>query len=296
MKWNNVFYLTCIFLCVTPLTDVFGCEAGGMVKADQLFADGNYFEAAIAYERIIFLSESPEAKVRANLAKAEALKQSGMFDQARRDLQRSLSYRDNDSLRLEVWYQFAFCSYMAGHPAEARSALLQISHLFDPEPQHRLYLLESLVLADLQQWYALRSTLRSWFIAFSQDTPAKESALAEFDHLLEHTLLLQGRTAERARLWSTFIPGAGQLYAGEASWGMLNAFSQLSGLGGFALMAANGYWIAGAVIGLGAFQSFYFGGIKQAGELTDAANKSRLDEFQTALHDFILDVAMTLSN
>ncbi|MDR4988183.1 MAG: hypothetical protein RG741_05005 [Bacteroidales bacterium] len=267
-----------------------------MAKADLLFAEGNYFEAAIAYERIIFLSESPEVRVRANLTKAEALKQSGMFDKARKDLQRSLSYRGNDSLRLEVLYQFAFCSYMAGHSAEARSALLQVSHLFDPEPQHRLYLLESLVLADLEQWDELRSSLMSWFMAFSQDVPAMEAVLTEYDQLLKHKLFREDRTAERARLWSTFIPGSGQLYAGEASWGILNAFSQLAGLGGFALMAANGYWIAGSVIGLGAFQSFYFGGIKQAGELADAANKSRLDEFQTALNDLILEVATMLSN
>lgn len=267
-----------------------------MHKADSLFASGMYFEASIAYERVIYHSSSTVERVKANLGKVEALKQLGNFSKARNDLRRSLMFRGDDSLRLEVLYQMAFCAYMDGASDDAHITLMQLKHDFGFVGQQRLYLLESLVLADLGRWEGLREQLQAWLMEFEADSLMMQRTMMAYDDMLMENLPRIDRDPEKARLWSTFVPGAGQLYAGEPGWGALNAFSQLAGLAGFGLLAYNGFYVASAVVGLGAFQSFYFGGIKQAGELTSDNTKSRLEKLQTAMAHLLLDVTANFSD
>ncbi len=296
MKWINGFYLICIFLCVTPLTKGQYAYGQGFEKADSLFAAGHFFEASIAYERIYYVSESPLIRVKANLAKAAALKQMGDFEKARRDLQRSLSFRGNDSLRLEIRYQLIFSAYMAGRPAEAGFLLLQVRNTFDLSEQPRFYLVEALVLNEQERWDDLEAHVENWIMSFSGDSTLLRDKQFTYQQLLSENLDAINKSPEKARLWSTFIPGAGQLYAGEPYKAILNAFSQVAGLAGFGLLAYNALYVAGGVIGLGAFQSFYFGGIKQAGELTEENRKSRLDHLQAAIGLLLLDVAEALTD
>lgn len=294
MKWTNVFCLICISLCATHSTN--GRDATGniMSRADSLFAIGSYFEASIEYERAIYLSESSRERVLANLGKAEALKQTGEFKKAYDDLQRSLMFQGDDSLRMEVMYQVAFCAYMSGMIAEANAMIMRIRHSFDGQLHSKMYLLESLVKVEMQQWEELREHLSHWLEKFSANNMQKNDVLDQYDALLEDNKNRKNLSPERARLWSTFLPGAGQLYAGEPGWAFLNVFSQLAGLASFGLLAYNGFYIASVVAGLGPFQAFYFGGIKQAYELTERNSKSRLEEVQTALNFFLLDVAIKL--
>lgn len=296
MRWISVFCLICTFLCATPLTNARASDRGLMQKADSLFGMGVYFEASIAYERVIFNSESPVERVKANLGKVEALKQTGDFSKARSDLRRSLVFRGDDSLRLEVMYQMAFCAYMDRVSDDAYISLMQLRQSFGAVRQQRIYLLEGLVLADLGRWEDLREHLHTWLDDFEADSLMVQQTMQAYDDMLEEGLLRAERDAEKARLWSTFVPGAGQLYAGEPGWGALNAFSQLAGLAGFGLLAYNGFYVASAVIGLGAFQAFYFGGIKQAGELMSENMKSRLEKLQTAIAHLLLDVTANLSD
>ncbi len=267
-----------------------------MHQADSLFGKGMYFEASIAYERVIFHSDSPVERVRANLGKVEALKQIGDFSKARNDLRRSLVFRGDDTLRLEILYQMAFCAYMDRASDDAYISLMQLRQNFGLTGQPRLYLLEGLVLADLGRWEDLREHLQLWLKGVQADSLMYRQTMRTYDEILEEGLLRADKDPEKARLWSTFIPGAGQLYAGEPGWGALNAFSQLAGLAGFGLLAYNGFYVASAVAGLGAFQAFYFGGIKQAGDLTSENMKSRLENLQTAIAHLLLDVSANYSD
>lgn len=296
MRWISAFCLICIFLCATPLTDASANDKGLMHKADSLFGEGMYFQASIAYERIIYHSTSPVERVRANLGKTEALKQIGDFSKARNDLRRSLMFRGDDSLRLEIMYQMAFCAYMDHASDDAYISLMQLKQNFGLRGQQRLYLLEALVLSDLGRWEELRDHLQAWLIDFEADSLMVQQTMKAYDEILKEGLYRADRDSEKARLWSTFVPGAGQLYAGEPGWGALNAFSQLAGLAGFGLLAYNGFYVASAVVGLGAFQAFYFGGIKQAGDLANENTKNRLENLQTAIAHLLLDVSANFSD
>lgn len=291
MKWINVYCLICISLCATLLTKKVYANDPLIEHANALFKLGSYFEASIEYERVIYFSESPRTRVVANLNKARALKQLGEFDKARHDLQRSLLFRGDDSLRIEVLYQIAFCAYMSDRPAEAHAMLLQLRNSFGGLVCQKLFLLEALVKTDLQQWEKLREHLLHWMGEVSASNEQKTAIITQYDNLFSDKGKGLSKDPDRARLWSTFIPGAGQLYAGEPGWAILNVVSQFAGLAGFGLLAYNGFYIASFVAGLGPFQSFYFGGIKQAHELTVNNNKSRMDDLQTALKVFLFDVA-----
>ncbi len=296
MKWTSVFFLTCISLCATLSTDRAAAADRWFGEGDSLFGTARFFEAAVAYERSYFLSEDAQQRVLVNLAKAEALKQMGEFSRARNDLQRSLTFYGNDSLRKEVNYQVALCAYLDGDASGARSLLMRLRRTFEEVPSSRQFLLEGLVLVDLAEWDDLRGHLMEWFREHADGPAEKERLLQAYDALLNKwggppEMLDPGR----ARMWSTFVPGSGQVYAGSAGWGVLNAFSQVLALGGFGLLVYNGTYIASVVAGLGPFQSFYFGGIRQAGTLAGEKNKSRLEGFRAALGEFLLDVAVQMN-
>lgn len=291
MKWINGFYLICIFLCATLSISANEHERW-LQAADSLFRGGNWFEASILYERAYYTSTDARGRIVANLAKGEAMKEMGEFSRARRDLQRSVTFRGDESLREELLYQLALCAYLEGDAAGARSYLLQIKHGFEQMPRNRTFLLQGLVIIEEERWDDLRPHLENWLLETNEPSELRDDYLYAFDNMVaELGGIPSPRDPDRARMWSTFLPGAGQFYAGSAGWGVLNAFSQMAALGGFGLMAWNGYYIAGVFAGLGPFQSLYFGGIRQAGTLAEQKNKSRMDEFQAALKRFLLDVA-----
>jgi TM2 domain-containing membrane protein YozV len=98
------------------------------------------------------------------------------------------------------------------------------------------------------------------------------------------------KSAKKALNLSTFIPGAGQVYAGYPGKGLINASSQLLSLGVTGIMVYHNLYISGFIIGLGMFQSFYFGGIKQAAYLANQFNLEETLYYKTLLKDFILEI------
>ncbi len=267
-----------------------------MAGADSLMAAARWFEASIAYERVYFLSDDATERVLANLQKAEALKQLGEFSKARGDLQRSLTARVKDAHRLELLYQLALCSYLDGDGRSAESFLMQLDHHPAHEASSRTFLLRSLVMADLEQYEEIKGQVLEWLEAGEASTALRVSIMDRYHNLMTDPGPPEPKDPHRARMWSTFLPGAGQWYAGSPAWGALNLASQLTALAGFGVLAWNAYYVAGVVVGLGPFQSLYFGGIRQAGELAIRQNNSRQETFQAAMGEFLLDVANQLDD
>jgi tetratricopeptide (TPR) repeat protein len=297
MKWINAYCLICTFLCATPSIsqDFPGLRA--MDAADSLFAAGEYFVASIEYERCYFLSDDPLLRTRANLAKAAALKQMGRFENARSDLQRSLPFAGTDSLRFLVLYELAFCSFMAGDHPGAASYIRQAGYFF-PGRQSELRLLEALTMVQMERWTDLNEQLAKWLsehLDGDQDALERaEGIVVEITGLTAAGALPRQRNPEKARLMSTFLPGLGHAYAGEAGKGLLNASSQLISLGLFGILAWNGFYVSSLTVGLSMFQSFYFGGIRQAGELAGATNWSAMASLKRQLSDRLIALELAL--
>lgn len=298
MKLISAFYLTCIFLCATPIIsqaclegisegnnwseqDLIrsGCsyrELQMMLFADSLFASGNYFAAAIAYERLFYHAANPDIRFRANLSKVQALKQQGAYAKAFADIQRSLLQHVEPAKRAEVLYEMAFCAYMDGQYREALNAIVQWEHSFqDQAVEHPVRLVKGLTLLRLGQWQALEEHI--WRMASLYESDSVQMLSKKISGHLHRVPRI--KKPERAGLLSSFIPGAGQFYAEAPGKGVLNASSQILSLGTALLLANSGHYIATFSVGLGLFQGFYFGGVRQAARLAVNRNEGAMNEF-----------------
>ncbi len=296
MKWINAFCLICIFPCVA-----FSAESKPELerlfhRADSLLMTGNHFEAAIGYERVFYLASSPEVKTKANLGKSESLKQMGAYGKARRDLERSLVYRSDTALRLEVIYQLAFCAYMEADFTDAHSLVMQWKLLAADLNDHRVMLLEALLLAEAWKWEELRTHLLEWINHDIRHAELSDEVLWTYDSLVFNVLRGAEKSESKARILSAFLPGTGQLYTGNTGWGVLNATSQLASLGLFAWLTLNGFYLAGPIMGLSMFQSFYFGGINQAGILAERHNETMGQQIRFAAVEFLTDLYARLAD
>ncbi len=291
MKWTNAYFLICIFLCA-----IFFNKPGGfaqnsvLCKGDSLFSAGNFFEAAIAFERAYYFAPNNTERIAANLKKANALKQQGEFSKAFSDLQRSLPTAIIDSLRIEVLYETAICAYLAGNYAHSISILSQLIYQYPHAIQFKeFFLLKAMVLVKLEQWNELSVHINQMALQ-RQPTLQKDQVMTQLRDLLNPGNQPKLRNPERASLWSTIIPGSGHLYAGSPGKGVINGLSQLVSLGGAFVMGVNHLYFSGFIIGLGAFQSFYFGGIKQAANLAQQNNIKKMNDYQAKIETLLFDI------
>ncbi|MDX9941205.1 MAG: hypothetical protein RBS53_03200 [Bacteroidales bacterium] len=291
MKWTSAFCSICIFLCVifSSKGNVYGQE-DVFAEGDLLFSRGQYLEAGIAYERVYYTAEDSRLRVLANLRKSNALKQQGEFARVVNDLQRSLPYAPDDSLRRQLLYEMALCAHLSGGYPQSQSLILQYEANFPDEAfNSALGLLKGLNLVKLKQWDALENYLEEVRLE-EQGWEPGDSLQQALQQLLEEDNRPTMRDPEKARLFSTLIPGSGHMYAGEPGAGLLNGFSQLASLGVTILMGFNQLYVSGFVVGLGLFQSFYFGGIRMAGELTEERNTKEMSYYQHKLSALLFEI------
>ena len=289
MKWTSAFCLTCIFLCGTYFVRGEGLSQDTtFCKGDTLFAQGQYFEAGIAYERVYFYSEDPDVRARASLRKSQALKQQGEYARAVNDLQRSLPYTREDSLREAILYEMAFCSFLSGVYPQSFSLLKQLEVQYPEGQQPEAYsLLKGMVLVKMEDWEGFNEYLQEISAEDPRDSE-RDMLLNEIHNLLQESQWPAVRDPDKARMLSTFLPGSGHIYAGEPGQGILNGLSQMASLGTAVLLAYNQLYIGGFIVGLGMFQSFYFGGIRHAGELAEEKNQTEKDLYQGKLFALLI--------
>ncbi len=295
MRSTSVFCLICIFLCATHSTDAASKNDTLFQTADSLFEAGDYFVASIEYERIYYFSEDPRYRFLANLHKARALKQKGEFARARNDLQRSVTARVEEELRFQLFYEMAFCAYMSGDFSDALSLIRQIHHYFGNHPDiGQIYLTQALTYLRLESWDELRNHAGHWVENHEYANEKAKELLKALSAKIETENIPSPTEPKKARMWSTFLPGSGHLYAGEPAWGALNAFSQAFSLGIAGVLIWNGFYIAAGTGGLGMFQSFYFGGIRQAGELAERNSRSEMEQFKNNVAHLLFSIENAL--
>lgn len=294
MKWINAFCLICISLCVSFSPDKAYAQKDSNVFLEMgrdLFRLGNYFESGIEFERAYFFATDSRIRLEANLERAQALKQTGEYLKARNDLQRTLHLRQFPELHFQLMYELAFCEYMLGNYSNAAGGLVQLKHFYPDEYFSdeilTLHALAGVMAGDFSLAQEKTIELIAYFNYDAQIT----------DSLITRTMILfcdcsapnliSEKTAGRL---SAFIPGAGHFYAGYPGKGLLNAGSQLVSLGLAAYMGWNNLYVSGFVVGLGMFQSFYFGGIRQASYLAGQRNLKEMAGYKELLKEFILNL------
>lgn len=259
-------------------------------KADSLYSVGHYFEASIEYERQIFCAKSADELHYLKFRKGLCYKRLKDFNKAIDEFQ-TIYFKDfNDSLFQQVCYQQSLCYYLNGEPSKALWKIDEYFHRSSDSATFQVFMPVGLFsLNDTRQW----QEAKKWFIRYvkmQNFSPEKELEVLEIvNALYSKKNLPKIKSTEAAENWSRFIPGAGQIYAGETTEGVVNLLinSSILVFAGYQLYYR--YYITGYLVGLGLFNKTYHGGMKRAGILASQKNKERLINYNRKVNSIIGD-------
>jgi tetratricopeptide (TPR) repeat protein len=267
--WSALFSLPLWLTAQSP--------AQTLAWADSLRARGQHEAAAEAYERVLFFDRGPHRQ-HCLLQLTECYLALGKAPQALRYLERAALRAGSDSLRRELGLQKVLIFLQLQQPLQARAELLALQGLLPPDEQARfeLYLASVSLLAG--QYGEADSLFRQLGAAFPEEgRQALEALLRDLRRVGRHN-------PQTAQWLSVFLPGAGQIYAGDLKNG-LNSFLLTGALAAFTLYL----WVEiGALdallTGLPWASRYYLGGVRRSDDIARARFAERRNEiFQDIL-------------
>ncbi len=279
----GIFCLICIFLYATFLGNCQESQTHWIEKADELYSEGQFNDAAIAYERSLFSGQSGNEIGLIKLKKADCYKQLKNFTRALKELETIFLPSMPDSIQTTVIYQKALCHYLNHNSQEAEAWIEQLPLEFKTSEKTGL---EILIYSDLLQWDKARE--RMLLLIDKNNSGEREDSLKMVcNHIFDYKYQPKIKKVKTATTLSTFFPGAGQIYVGNVGRGLL-AFTFTAGsIGLAALELVNGFYITGYVVGLGFFQKFYFGGIEQTRRLARERNSKKVQKYNDTIKKLI---------
>lgn len=277
------FFFSFIFLC-----GIFLNSAATGSKGDHLYASGQYFDASIEYERLIFNAENQTDLYYYKYKKAMCYKKLRDFGRALDELQPMYFTNANDSLFQRVCYEQSLCFYLNGEPSKALWKIDEYFHRNGDTTSYKVFMpVRLLCLNETFRWEEAQKCFRR-FIQMQNFSPEKEAEILQIvDNLYKKRNLPRIKSIKKAENWSRFIPGSGQIYAGKAGEGIVNFLLNASILAFSAQQAFNGFYITGYLAGLGFFNKTYHGGIKRSGVLASEKNKEIIVNFNSRINAII---------
>ena len=271
--------MICIFLCVQFSIKADETDSLFRVAQKQVEAK-NYRDAAITYERIVYKNTDKYINALALLKKAMCYKADKKYVQSLAELHRVHFHKLDDSLEFRIRYEVALCAYLSDNFNEAVLQIEQMNHyLKDSHYLPQSYFLQVLAYNQTEKWKKAKDAVLL-FIDNQLIEPDKKTRLKDrFEAMYDEGNLPNIKKPATARKLSTFLPGAGQIYAGYIGEGVMNFLLHILCLGTGAYGFYTGYYLTGYFVGLGLFQKFYFGGVKRAVFLTKKNNFEKRQEF-----------------
>ena len=287
MKLTKIFYSTCIFLCALYSTS----GVAGTGKADSLFHKGEYRDAAIEYDRIVYTSASSEISARAILGKVECLKQTGQYPLAKTILTGIPVNNLPDSLLFRIHYQAALCGYLAGEFgfAENEMKLLENADQFESENEEIL-ILKILISNELHKYEQAYELCISFVNRQQVNQNIKDSNKRIFYNLYKKSKRPKIVNPEKASILSTILPGLGQCYSRFPIEGVQSFTLNLLSLSGLVYGILDKYYITGYIIGASLLQKFYYGGQARANYLARKHNYEVSKKFNSNIRETIFSI------
>jgi hypothetical protein len=250
-----------------------------------LYASGHFFEASIEYERVIFEAESQAETYYFKYKKALCYKKLKSFDRAILELQPMYFPNSVDSLYQRVCYEQSLCFYLNGEPAKALWKIDEYFHRSADTASYRVFMpVRLLCLNETFKWKEAQECFML-LVQMQDFTPEKEAEMQQIvNNLYKKRNLPHIKSIKKAENWSRFIPGSGQIYAGNTGEGIVNFLLNASILAFTAHQAYNGFYITGYLAGLGFFNKTYHGGIKRSGILASQKNKELIVGFNSEIN------------
>ena len=263
----------------------------GRGEADSLFRIGNFYPAAVEYERNAFLSVNNSDRAISLLKKAECYKQLNNYSEAEKTTERIIYTNLSDTLLAEARYQSALCSYLAGDFSNAESHLLQMhSFMKDSSLTKNSLPLYALVLNELQRWdEAKEKTLKA--INLSEINSAQKDSLRKnVNALYVPQNYPRLKKLLKAQKMSAFLPGLGQLYAGYFWEGTASAFLNVASLGLSGYFIYETLYFTAVTAGTSVVSKFYLGGTNRLEYLVAKKNYKLLRNYNNQLKMLIVKI------
>ena len=316
--------LTCISLCVIFLTEaqtgnldsLLRIERAGAAPAgrhmdeptpgllriaDSLYREGRYFEASIAYERVLFENgdrregamDPLQVQFLAVTGKLQCLKKQAQYDQAVTFLDAWQSYPFADSSLVEIHSQQILCTYLGGHFENVLSLVARWPYLHaGAKPAPLLVVLKILSLNELQRWKEAEDAYRSFVAEWGAPTPRPpEGGVSGGGRTLPPDLYAQLphlKSVGKAQWLSTFIPGAGLFYAGSPGEALFSILVQAAGVYFAVLSFEQHYYISAWLVGAALFGAFHMGSVRRSEVLVQRYNRKRVLQFNEKVRQQLL--------
>ena len=201
------------------------------------------------------------------------------FDGAIATLNRIEPAAVSDSIKSKYYYELCLL-YVLNNNTLAANGILDELKRFSIAGNSEL--LELLIYNDLHQWENCKRKLLKSAITRNKDTM----------QLSKLSITAKKKDADKAQLYSTILPGLGQVYAGKPGRG-LTSFVLNGGTLAFAgISIYTGYYVTATNFGLLPWLKFYKGGIVYSERLCDAYNKQEAEnlceQYRKAIFDLLL--------
>lgn len=271
------FYITFIFLCVTHFAGSLSAQNSSFcAKADSLFEEKNYRLACVEYERCFYLTSSQEQSY-------YALKQKSLCCKALQQYSKAADILLRVAKDYEDFYQISLCYYLGDDYAKSLEVVATAEMLFDTIKED-IVLIKLLAQNELQDYDNAKltaKTLNTLHVkSVNEDlTPLIDSLYAQ----------LPKKKSERVAEILSFIPGLGQIYAGEYLQG-------LAALGLNAVALGFGVWqifdkcyITAYVGGVGGLSMVYPGARTSGVNSVKKYNYRQFQQFNTQFKTILID-------
>ncbi len=225
-------------------------------KADSLFAVQLFQEAAVEYERLVFDSEDTQTINTALYKKALSYKNLSLYSDAILCLKR-INQESTDTLFEKlVKYNLAVLHYLNWQYEMVIISAEGIESLNNDSISSTIVFLKGLAHIHLNEYEAGFACIKQVF-----DSNSIPYTINDFK--------VHKKSKAFAVITSLLLPGTGQIYAGQVKYGLYSfVFNALAAVVSFSFIA-NGYYIAGANVGIISFLRLYIGGAIAAANMID---------------------------
>lgn len=280
--------LSCFFsLFLIALLLFFGsftvtAETHPLFLGEHLFAHGNYDAAITEYKRFLFFhpDDARIAEVYRNIGLA--YRAQGLWAEAITALRIAIHHATDDESKSEYQLTLAVTLIATQDYDLAQLELIKVT-LRSPSAllYRRALFLRAVAYVYQFRWDEAREALKNW------------GADERLDPLFDEAVSAPQKSARVARILSTILPGAGQVYAGN--WrGGINALLLNSALGFLTVDAVLDRYYSDALLWGGlVFWRYYRGNTFRAGEAAAQFNQQRTQQAAEAILQRLQEIVNT---
>ncbi|MFQ6002404.1 MAG: tol-pal system YbgF family protein [Candidatus Zixiibacteriota bacterium] len=182
--------------------------------AENLFNLERYEEAITEYKRFIFFNPDDHRIDHAFHKLGLCYKAQGNWEKAIKALRMSIQTADDDSLKEERKVESGIIQIACGKYSQAQLQLLRVAHFGKyPSTKKKAQFFLGVCYIYLFDWVNAKKALSDFYSGCNQQSYVEKKELV--DSLLINAQSLPYKSVGTAKVLSTFLPGAGQLYVGN---------------------------------------------------------------------------------